>query len=372
MVANAANRMAIQSYALVLNNWKSCLPTWKRPLVAATFIPLLLVAGIVPAGAEEVRVIRAGRVTEIESSKQGTIGTAIQTGPITTYEFKGGTKVQSVQMGNVTQYEANDGAKATTITTGPIRTTESRAGTSSTVRVGGVMVSPDAKGPQSVAVQNTVVLNADGGAVSSGEQGIQTAVLIEGSGTSATEKRALGGFSGLSVNGIVAVRVEVGKAVGATVTAEKEILPLLETTVSGDVLKIGFRKSARFTQTPKVEITVPELSRLEFSGSANIQVTGIRGPRLLVEGDGTGEVILSGQTDKLDVLLEGTGNLDARALGAGDGKVTLDGTASAHVQVRDLLTAEIKGVGDVVCHGKPREVRKKVEGVGDCVIVERP
>ena len=369
MVPTSASARGIVSVNLPRTSggkwWADAWGTLLRVTVVVAFAGL---AGR-EVGADELRVIKAGNVTQVESNKQGTVGTAVKTGPITTYEFKGGTKVQSVQMGNVTQYKANDGSKATAVDTGPIRTTETASGKSSTVRIGGVTIGPDQKGPQNISVQSNVVFNSDG-AVVTGEKGIQAASLIEGSGRSVTEKRALGAFSTLVVSGIVDVEVEIGKAAGATVTAEAEILPFLETAVSGNKLKIGFRKSVRFSQTAKVIVTVPDLVRLESSGDGNLKVVGVRGAAFTLKSGGTAEVVLAGKTGKFEAYLEGTGNLDAQGLAAEDAKITLDGTASAHVKVRNLLTAEIKGVGDVICHGRPQQVRKKIDGVGDCVIVE--
>src|SRR5215208_2438155 len=69
---------------------------------------------------------------------------------------------------------------------------------------------------------------------------------VRGSGIAKTETREVNGFSAISFNVIGKVVVTQGKTQSLTVTADDNILPLLETQVNDGTLVIGVKSNTIF------------------------------------------------------------------------------------------------------------------------------
>ena len=97
---------------------------------------------------------------------------------------------------------------------------------------------------------------------------------IQGSGVAKTESRTVPAFTKIELAGSPEVEVIVGKAVSLTVTADDNVLPLIDTEVKGETLEIGSHDSYNSHVGVKVKITVPSLEGANISGSGDIHVTG--------------------------------------------------------------------------------------------------
>ncbi|MGA2174812.1 MAG: head GIN domain-containing protein [Verrucomicrobiota bacterium] len=188
---------------------------------------------------------------------------------------------------------------------------------------------------------------------------------IHGSGISKTESRAVGSFSKIDLTGSPDVEVAVGPATSVAVTADDNILPVIETTVEGDTLKIGSKQSYNTSHGVNVKITVPELNGVSVSGSGDIHVTGLKAGDMEATVTGSGDVTLKGAADHLRAQITGSGDLQAGDLAAKDVRVNVTGSGDATVRATEQLEATVTGSGDVHYYGNPPQVRKNVTGSGD-------
>jgi hypothetical protein len=188
---------------------------------------------------------------------------------------------------------------------------------------------------------------------------------VHGSGIAKTESRAVASFSKIELSGSPDVEVTVGPATSLTVTSDDNILPLIETTVSGDTLSIHSKQSYISLHGVNLKITVPEFTGLSVSGSGDIRVQGLTGGDLDASITGSGDVTLKGTTDRLRAKIVGSGDLRAGDLAAKDVRVTITGSGNATVRAAEQLDASVTGSGDVHYYGNPPQVRKNITGSGD-------
>jgi hypothetical protein len=103
--------------------------------------------------------------------------------------------------------------------------------------------------------------------------------------------------------------------------------------------------------------------KLHITGGAAVQMTDIDADAVSVHVDGAADVVLSGNAGKLDAEINGAGVLEASALTAEHGSITVNGIGTAEVFCIESLDAEINGAGSIKYHGTPR-LTKNINGLG--------
>lgn len=97
-----------------------------------------------------------------------------------------------------------------------------------------------------------------------------------GSGNIVTETRKVGNFDAISVGGSFEVEVKMGDAISVVVEGDDNIMKYIETRVSGNTLKIETEDLHNYSDVHmKVFVTVPSLSRISASGSAEVVADNI-------------------------------------------------------------------------------------------------
>ncbi|QNA88593.1 DUF2807 domain-containing protein [Massilia sp. Dwa41.01b] len=210
---------------------------------------------------------------------------------------------------------------------------------------------------------------------------------MQGSGKIVKQTRQVGSFNGLSLAVPGSVELRIGDTEGVTVEADDNLLPLLETVVEGNTLKIRPARRNLNLQSTSIRVVVQAraIERLALGGSGNIESDALRGRALEVDIGGSGSIKLKGvESESLAVSLGGSGDLKAGrgtvgALtvsigGSGDvdlgrvaanrASVTVAGSGEATVWPRNELSVTIAGSGDVNYYGDPR-VSKSTVGSGD-------
>lgn len=215
---------------------------------------------------------------------------------------------------------------------------------------------------------------------------------VRGSGEVETEDRVLDTFTSVVATGRGEVRITRGEVQSVTVTAEDNLLPLLETNVRGGVLTLRVEDGTVIRPTEPIlfEITVAELGRVENSGSGDMTVDGWRAVDAEVSSSGSGDVAVADLTvDSLsaatsgsgDVVISGTttsqraettGSGDYRACGldSEDAEITTSGSGEAVVTVTGRLVATSSGSGSILYAGDPDEVSEDSSGSGDVEAVD--
>jgi hypothetical protein len=208
---------------------------------------------------------------------------------------------------------------------------------------------------------------------------------VDGSGVSATEERDVGYVNEVVLSGVGDLTIVPGEFTSLSVTADDNVLPVLETeSVNG---KLTLRTKSRTNVRTKTKIaytlTVPKLSAITVSGAGNVRSTRLDADELTVKLSGAGNAHLSnltckslsltlsgagtahlaGSTNKLTVRLSGAGGIEAVGLKSSSADVQVSGAGNATVWAADELKARVSGAGGVKYKGRPT-VDQKVSGAG--------
>jgi hypothetical protein len=208
---------------------------------------------------------------------------------------------------------------------------------------------------------------------------------VDGSGVAATEPRPVGTVTRVELEGVGELVVTRSDRPGLTVTADDNLLPLLETVTSGNRLTLRVRDGVNLTShTPIVyRLSVRSLEQVSVSGAGSVSGDGLAGDELAVKVSGAGNVALSGlDVRDLKVNLSGAGNatlsgtarsLTTKVSGAGKVKAAdlkvaavdanISGAGGMTVWATDSLKARVSGAGGVKYKGTPT-VEQKVSGAG--------
>jgi hypothetical protein len=222
-----------------------------------------------------------------------------------------------------------------------------------------------------------------------GPAAAQVAERVVGSGRPATEARSLGEFEAIALRGSMDMVVRQGSPGSVTVTADDNLLPLVETVVEtgtgGARLSVRWKSGVSLSTKSKVTVQVvnPRLVALASSGSGDMLVEALETPRLELalsgSGDaalprlktddlrisisGSGDVKTDGQAARLKISISGSGDVNAAELRAGEVTVGISGSGDVAVHASKKLAVTIAGSGDVVYTGDA-EVTRSVAGSG--------
>lgn len=224
-----------------------------------------------------------------------------------------------------------------------------------------------------------------------------------GQGALESEVREVEGFERIWVGAPADVYITAGTNYEVVVTAQENLLDLIETEKDGTTLRIDNDKCLGDHKTIRVDITLPELLAVSVKGSGDVfgqsvftgakldlDIDGSGG--MEIEGDydeiyveiaGSGDLSLVANTPKFESEMRGSGNLylsgtgDAakfRTRGSGEvnafdfalnsAEVNISGSGDAHVNVSTDLVIDIRGSGDVFYRGNPT-INVDINGSGE-------
>jgi hypothetical protein len=208
---------------------------------------------------------------------------------------------------------------------------------------------------------------------------------IPGSGTIASESRAVVGFDAVSVGGSGIIRITQGDQEGLEVQADDNLLPYLRTEVSGGHLKIWWdRGNLRFSKSPVYTLEVKQLEELNLSGSLHAEMDRLEAENFEGRISGSGKIALDrleagevrlrvsgsgnlsiadGHADSLDVGISGSGNARMSNFQARKVEVSISGSGNAELRALERLDAHVSGSGNVTYYGTPT-VNSSVSGSG--------
>jgi hypothetical protein len=195
------------------------------------------------------------------------------------------------------------------------------------------------------------------------------AETVEGSGTLASETRAVSGFTEIVLAGQGEIDIVFGDSEAMSIEAEDNLLPYLTTTVSGSRLTIGTKPNINLqpTRLIRYHVTLRQLTRVEISGSGNVDLPEVVGDRLEFEITGSGNLTAAGAVDELDATLSGSGNILTGDLQAIAVDVSLLGSGNLTVWATERLHIQVGGSGSVSYYGRPADLQQAITGSGSVI-----
>jgi hypothetical protein len=212
---------------------------------------------------------------------------------------------------------------------------------------------------------------------------------VKGNGNIITEKRTTSNYNGIRSSGSFHVLLVNGKEGEITLKGEENILPLIETIIENNTLKIRFQKNTNVRTTKKVIITVPvtDIETITLAGSGNIESKNVlKGENIITKLSGSGSINLVANTEEINAEITGSGNINlegtavhfnTKITGSGDVKayelqaeevqIKITGSGSVKANVSKRIAAKITGSGNVYYQGNPKYVNSKTTGSGSII-----
>lgn len=186
----------------------------------------------------------------------------------------------------------------------------------------------------------------------------------EGSGVAVAETRDVGPFRDVVLSGANQVSIGVGGEQLVVVRGDDNLVGLVSTEVQSGALVVDETGNFETVTPMSVEITVPSLDEVRLSGSGTIRIDGHELDSLAVALPGSGRIVGAGAVETLIVEISGSGEVDLGELVARDATVDLSGSGSVLLHVTGALAVEISGTGSVTYTGDPDRVDRDISGTG--------
>ena len=96
------------------------------------------------------------------------------------------------------------------------------------------------------------------------------------------------------------------------------------------------------------------------NGSGRIQLGSVRGERINVAVNGSGNISASGAVQRLDANVNGSGDINLAALSSDIAYLASNGSGDIDVSVQNEVNARASGSGRITVHGDP--IRRTLSG----------
>ncbi|MSQ83825.1 MAG: DUF2807 domain-containing protein [Myxococcales bacterium] len=188
---------------------------------------------------------------------------------------------------------------------------------------------------------------------------------LAGSGQIKVESRAVDLFTAVELSGAFKVNIGVTDApTKLELRGDDNLLPHVTAKVENGVLKLATDVAVSPSHELAVTLQTAKLDRLQVSGAGKVHASGLHGDTFLLRVSGAASVRLAGEVSSTTLELSGASSVQAGDLTAARVKIDLSGAGKATVWASESLDVAVSGAGSVVYGGKPKEVTKKITGVG--------
>lgn len=212
-------------------------------------------------------------------------------------------------------------------------------------------------------------------------------ITIRGNGIGATQGRSVSGFDKVMSSGNFEVHITKGNGFELVLNAEENILPYIETSLSGNTLLIDIPglHNVKNRLPMKVFITVPTLTGVKQSGSGNITTDYFTTDKmeLFISGSGSistavdanivdafisgsGWLKIAGDANQSNLSISGSGNIDSYNLMVNDCDANISGSGNMQVNAIQSIYAKISGSGSIYYSGNP-DIETNISGSGKVI-----
>src|SRR3954452_14245557 len=193
------------------------------------------------------------------------------------------------------------------------------------------------------------------------------ATTIHGAGAVTSESRATTPFRRIRIGEGVRLDARTGSAGSVSVSGQANILPLIDTTVTGDELVVSLASPSIDSAEPLiVSIVTPELDavRLDPGASGTLDVTT---PALELDVTGGATVAGSGTIGTLDLHADVGGTADLSTARVQAATVSIEAGGSATLSPDESVRGIVATGGNLVLSARPPVMRVDVRQGGTMI-----
>ncbi len=214
---------------------------------------------------------------------------------------------------------------------------------------------------------------------------------IKGEGDAVTQTRDLGKFNEIESSIDAEILYTQDSTTSIEISAQQNILSVLDITVSGNVLKIGFKRNVWTYSKVRLVIHTPELKHIDMSGSGDFLVQNkLTGSEFQIDISGSGNVsiptvtltnldtrisgsgtvkITTGTVTTQKVVMSGSGFYSTENVMAQNADLNISGSGEIIVTAQNRLWVSLSGSGKVKYHGKPL-ITTEISGSGKLIALD--
>lgn len=181
-----------------------------------------------------------------------------------------------------------------------------------------------------------------------------------GKGVETSESRTLSSrVTNIFSDATIDLVVQQGATPSILVEAPSDVIAMILTRVDEltNTLKISMDPNSNIiipeNKKLKITVTLPSLTRLDMNGVGDCTVGGFNNKDISVNMTGTGDVILTGSSTKIELMHNGVGTIDATKWQAQDVSVMFTGVGDVKAYASRSISGTLQGVGSVIISGNP-------------------
>lgn len=213
--------------------------------------------------------------------------------------------------------------------------------------------------------------------------------IIHGNGIAASQGRSVSSFNKVKSAGDFEIHITKGDVNEVLINAEENLIPYIETSVSGNTLLIDIPgwHNVKHQLPIKIYVTVPTIEGVKQSGSGNITTgffesekfelfisgsgsitTAVDANSIIAGISGSGWMKISGDANQSDLSISGSGNIYSYDLEVDNCVAHISGSGDVKVNAAKSIFAKISGSGNIYYIGNP-VIETTISGSGKVVPV---
>ena len=196
-----------------------------------------------------------------------------------------------------------------------------------------------------------------------GFAGCNLAMVVPGSGISATEDRPVNDFSEISFAGSATATVVCGQDASLVVTVDDNLMESIKTSVKDGELSIYSEGNISPSANHDYQIATQSLNALTINGSGQFDIQNCNTDKLYLQINGSGNIVVTGTVEDVNVSIAGSGRTDLSQLTAATASIDIMGSGRATVNASNSINVSITGSGRIEYSGSP-EIKKQIIGSG--------
>ena len=198
----------------------------------------------------------------------------------------------------------------------------------------------------------------------------------------------ISGVSRLKISGVINLTLIQSDQESISIEGSEDLSERFKVSQQGDLLELELKevKGNFFPDDKKLNVTlsISDLREFDFEGVGNIKTQSpFNVERILIRGEGVGNInlefdanlidanldlmgnlTLKGKTDRFNLDNEGIGNIDASGLTAQKVDLRSSGIGRVAVHCEGELSLEVSGIGEVKYTGNPTVIKEDISGIG--------
>ena len=178
---------------------------------------------------------------------------------------------------------------------------------------------------------------------------------VVGSGNLVTKEELFTDFTGVDAGSGFNVEISKASSYSVIVTADDNVMEYIEVSKSGDTLRIGVNWGTSLrSATLKIQITMPDLTRIELSGGVQGKITDfISSNPFSIELSGGSQLTGQGSAGELTIDGSGGSQLHFADYSVQDVNIELSGGSQATINLDGTLNADLSGGSQLYYYGEP-------------------